>query len=555
MAIPALLFGVAIVARLLVAMLFPDPAYPDAFYYVNVARELAAGHGFQVDYIWNFVEVGGRLPAEGVLPIPSNAHWMPLAALVQVPFIWLLGPTTVASALPFWLAAAAVAPLTYVIGRDAGLPRWQAASAGLLVAMPGALAPYLGQPDNFALFMLLGASSLWLCARGLRGDRRAFAVGGLVVGLAFLSRNDGVLLGIPFALAFAADLLRPPRASRIGWWPALACAAGFLLVAAPWLARQLEVFGSLSPSSTGGRILFIREYRELYSVSTETTLSSFLAQGPLALATSRLVGFVDAIRIFGTMALLVFLVPALLVGAWRKRRSADYLPWLVYAIALFVFSALVSAVHVPYGTFIHSAVALVPHAYLLSLVGLALIVDWAAARRSSWDAQRATRNFSLMVVAVILVMSVAATFITIRAWDREQETRSDVLAALAALASHDDVVMTPDAGAYRYHGGWSGLVTPDDALAVVEEALRLYRARWLVLEKDHVTAALRPVLAGAVQPAWLSAPIVRVTPERPASEAGSVAGDDVIGSEDGPVLPAAALYAVCLQPGDARCQS
>ena len=98
MVVPVLLFGVAIVARLVVAALFAEPAYPDAYYYANLARELAAGHGFQVDYIWNFVEVGGRLPAEGVLPIPSNAHWMPLAALVQVPFIWLLGPTATASA-------------------------------------------------------------------------------------------------------------------------------------------------------------------------------------------------------------------------------------------------------------------------------------------------------------------------------------------------------------------------------------------------------------------------------------------------------------------------
>ena len=71
MAIPALLFGVAIVARLLMAMLFPDPAYPDAFYYVNVARELASGQGFQVDYIWNFVEVGTPFSNGGMITAPQ----------------------------------------------------------------------------------------------------------------------------------------------------------------------------------------------------------------------------------------------------------------------------------------------------------------------------------------------------------------------------------------------------------------------------------------------------------------------------------------------------
>ena len=64
-----------------------------------------------------------RSRANPVLPIPSNAHWMPLASIVQVPFIWLLGPTAMASALPFALFGALAAPLAWAIGRDAGAPR------------------------------------------------------------------------------------------------------------------------------------------------------------------------------------------------------------------------------------------------------------------------------------------------------------------------------------------------------------------------------------------------------------------------------------------------
>ena len=194
------------------------------------------------------------------------------------------------------------------------------------MAVPAAVSPFLGQPDNFALFMFLGALALWLCGRGLRGRRRSFAAGGVVVGLAFLSRNDGVLLGVPFALAFLYDLLRRPRLSRIGWWPALACAGGFMLVSAPWLLRQLDVFGSISPSSVGGRILFITEYRQLYSVTTETTLESFLGQGLGAVIDSRLAGLWDALLIFATMPLMGLLVPLLLVGIWVSRRDATSRP-------------------------------------------------------------------------------------------------------------------------------------------------------------------------------------------------------------------------------------
>jgi 4-amino-4-deoxy-L-arabinose transferase-like glycosyltransferase len=541
MAIPVLLFAVALIVRVVTAALFAEPAYPDAYYYTNVARELAAGGGFSVDYIWNFVEVGGTLPDEGVLPIPSNAHWMPLAALLQVPFIWLLGPTNVASGLPFWLVGAAVAPLTWLIGRDAGMPSWQAAMAGLLVAVPAGISPFLGQPDNFAIFMFLGALALWLCGRGLRGDRRAFAIGGVVVGLAFLSRNDGLLLGLPFAIAFMYDLARRPRGSRIGWRPALLCAGGFVVVAAPWLLRQMEVFGSISPSSSGGRILFISEYRELYSVTSETTLSSFLSQGLAAVVESRLGGLWDALLIFVAMPLLVLLAPFLLIGAWTRRRSRDFAPWYVYALSLFTFTALVSAVHVPYGTFIHSAVALLPHAYLLVMLGVAAVVGWIASHRASWDAPRASRNFSFMLVGVIAVASVFATLSTVETWTRERDGRVAVLAALAANADPADVVMSPDAGAYQFHGGWDGVVTPDDPLPIVEQALRLYGARWLALEGAHITAGLRPLLAGEVRPAWLSGPLVTVPP-LPSTD------DETLD-----LLPRAALYAVCLSPADTRC--
>ena len=391
--------------------------------------------------------------------------------------------------------------------------------------------------------MLLGALALWLCARGLAGHRGSFVLGGVVVGLAFLSRNDGVLLGVPFALAFAYDAVRRPRASRIGWWPAMACLLGFVVVVAPWLWRQLDVFGSISPSSASGRILFIRDYRELYSVSSETTLSSFLGQGVGPLILSRLEGLRAAVVSFATGPLLVVLAPLLLVGAWRHRRDKAFIPWTVYALVLFAFAALVSAVHVPYGTFMHSAVALIPHAYLLSLLGVAVVVRWVAARRPAWDAPRATRVFSAMLVAVCVVVSAVSTVLTVRGWHAERESRLAVLAALAVDADPGDVVMSPDPGAYHFYGGWRGVVTPEDPLPVIEETLRRYGVRWLALERAHMVRALGPVLAGETDPTWLSEPILVTT---------SIADGGGAEVEDEPT-PATALYAVCLTPDDARC--
>ena len=167
---PIALYVLALVARLVAMAGFPDPAYPDSFYYVDVARQLAAGHGFNVDVVWIFAEVGGRIPANPVLPIPSNAHWMPLASLVQVPFIWLLGPTAIASALPFAIAGAFAAPLAWAIARDAGTSAFVAVAAGVLVALPALSFVFMVQPDNFSLYQPLVAARCGWRPGGCAGD-------------------------------------------------------------------------------------------------------------------------------------------------------------------------------------------------------------------------------------------------------------------------------------------------------------------------------------------------------------------------------------------------
>ncbi|HET7677513.1 MAG TPA: glycosyltransferase family 39 protein [Candidatus Limnocylindrales bacterium] len=549
-------FLVALLVRVVAALPFTGPAYADSFYYVSVARQLAAGAGYTIDYIWNFVDVGGRLPAVGQLPIPAGAHWMPLGVLVQVPFILLLGDHALAYSLPFWLVGALVAPLVVVIARDAGLPRTTVVGGAVLSVAPLGVLPFLTQPDNFALYMLLGALALWLCARGAAGDGRAFLLGGLIVGLATLSRNDGVLLGLPFALTFLAGRWRIWRdrgddhRPAIGWGAAFGCFAIFLIVVAPWYARQLEVFGSLSPSAASGRILFIQSYRELYSVTTETTLGSFLSQGPGPILASRLQGLVDAVKWFAVVPFLVYLVPFGVIGFWHHRRATWSRPWAVYLVALFAFSALVSAYHVDHGTFLHSAVALVPHGYLLAFEGIRVAVVAAARRLQHWEPGRATRNFTVMALGVSLVGSVGATIKATGGWRDVQDSREAIAAYLRARPA-EERVMSPEPGAYHHLAARSGIVTPDDPLPVVEQAMRLYDVRWLVLERDYTTEALAPVLLGEAEPSWLSDPLVLIP-------GGTAGGQDPAPAPGSPVparlrAPRAVLFAVCFQPGDDRC--
>ena len=535
------LFALALGVRVLLLLLYPDPAYVDSYYYVNVARALSTGHGFSIDFIWTFVDVGGHLPADPVLPIASNAHWMPLASLVQVPFIVILGATAFASALPFALIGALAAPLTWGFAREAGCRPAVALGGAILVAVPAAATPFMVQPDNFALFQVLVLAALWLGARALRGDARAFAATGILVGLATLARNDGVLVGAALALIWAWSRLRARRARIAGAeapralpvWSAVVAAGLFVAVMAPWELRQLAVFGSLSPSSATGRILFIRSIDQMNSIVGTPTLGTFLGQGLGPLIASRVTGFLEAITIFSVLIGGIILAPFMVGGAWLRRHSADFLPFFVYGVLLFGFSGLVSAVHVPNGTFIHSGAALAPQGYLLALEAVVALVGWIAKRRPSWNAQSASRVFAGGMVGITMLGAVYFTASVHATWSTERNLDQAVGAALGAHGSPDDVVMSLDTGAIKYWTGHPGVVAPNDPIATIESVAQAYHVRWLFVERSDAVAALGPILDGTGRPGWVGAAVWSVSGPTATTDAG--------------------LYPVCFSADDPRC--
>ncbi len=541
---PILLYLFALVVRGVMLAIFSDPAYADSAYYVDVPRAIHYGHGFNVDFLWIFAEVGGHLPANPVLPIPSNAHWMPLASLVQVPFLAVLGPSGFASALPFALIGALAAPIAWRIATEACIGPRAAIAVGILTAVPGLVTPFLSQPDNFSLYLPLVAGALLLTTRALKGHRWSFAAAGVLVGLATLSRNDGVLVGITLALAFAWDRWRAWRSRRSGdvrapaipWVEAVLALVAFFVLVGPWWLRQLAVFGQLSPSTASGKVLFIRSIEEWDSIDTPATLSWLLGQGIGPLIQSRVGGLVAALEIFGTLIGVVVLVPFMVLGAvLRLRRSAwsaDFGPFFAYALLLFGFSAIVSAIHVPGGTFIHSAIALAPYAYILTVDGIVACVRWIARRRPRWNVRQAATLFVGVAVAFDLAAGAFAIWSVEGRWVRERSNREAVARALdAAAAPRSDRLMAIDVSTYRYVTGHGGVVLVDDPLPTVEKVATAYDIRWLVVERADGLESMKPVLAGD-RPSWIGPPLAQI----PSSDDAAVT-----------------VFPVCVAAGDTRC--
>lgn len=535
------LFGLALAIRLAELAMFPHPAYPDAFYYQAVARSIAAGHGWNVPYLWSFLDVGSVVPAAGTLPIPAGAHWMLLASLVQVPFIWLMGPTDLASLLPFVLLGAALAPFTYLMVRDLATRSALPILAGAFFVAPGYLAPFLSQPDNFALFALLAGGSLWLVGRARRdGARpRSMLMAGILAGLAYLSRTDGVLVVVA-VLSWGVLAWRSAahhhRAAAIGPRALAAYAFGAIAVAIPWVIRQLAVFGVISVSASSGRVLWIRSYDQLFSADGPLSPDYLFSWGAGPLLDSRLRAIATVVILLAAGVLVLVLAPFALAGLRRLWRQPALRPAYVYAALFLAWSVIVAAPHLGSGNFLHSASAILPLIYASVGLGLTRFVAGLRRRFRLWKTERTLARLA----SALLIATAAGTFGLVFAipanWVAYRDVQAAAVTWLSANAPEGALVMSSDPGSIcSQDPRYPGIQTPNSALPVVETALARYHIRYLFLEKQSIVASLIPVLDGSVHPDWLSAPLLEVPDPSDPGTPGAT--------------PLYALYAV-LEPAD-----
>jgi hypothetical protein len=198
---------------------------------------------------------------------------------------------------------------------------------------------------------------------------------------------------------------------------------------------------------------------------------------------------------------------------------------------------------VPGGTFIHSAVALAPHAYILALEGIAVVVRWVAASRRTWHEERATRVFTAGAVTMTLLVAAGTAAVTYANWvERRHDFRLVAEDLAAAGAAPAERVMSIDAAGTLYWAGHPGVVLVNDPLPTIEEVARAYDIRWLVLTRADTVAAVAPILDGGPRPLWIGPPVAH----RPARQP-----DGAEPLPEGAVD--VAVFPVCSAPDDPRC--
>ena len=483
-----ILTAAALLARSAAVVIVQWPPFTDPAYYSLIAQRLADGHGFTTPVLWSFIEVGSVLPDPAVLPVPSNAHWMPLTSVVAAASMAVLGPTYLVGTLPLVVLSALLVPLTYVVTMEVWGSRGAALLAGVLAIFAGPLLIMYPTIDNFAVFGTSGAAALYCSMRAVRAARPGpwlVAAGGFA-GLATLARIDGAFLTVAVATAWFVrrgwSHWTPARVggATVGW--GLGSAVTFLAVLAPWLARNLSVFGTPLPSA-GGHTLWITEYNEQFSIGHDVSLSTYLDWGLVNIVTSKVLSWFELVGRTGVLLGGVFLI-FFVAGLWMFRRRSELAPFYVYFVVMFIAMGLIFTFHAPRGAYYHSAPAWLPWAFGISA---AAVGPTATTAGRFWPFLRRPQTHRFLAgagLAGAIVLSVVGSAILFAQWDRSRIRDEQAAAFLRAAAARDEVVMASDPASIHPLTGNPGLAAPFDPYDVIEQVVDAYGVDWVV--------ALRP---------------------------------------------------------------
>jgi hypothetical protein len=236
--------------------------------------------------------------------------------------------------------------------------------------------------------------------------------------------------------------------------------------------------------SVGGHTLWITSYNEQFSIGREISLSTYLASGLDVIVTSKVVALGELVgrtlSVAGGILALVFLA-----GLWVHRRRSELQPFIAYWLVMLAAMVLLFTFHSPRGAFLHSAPAWLPMAFAIAVGSVAPVATalgrwWAFLRRP------ATHRF-LLVASVVgaVVLSVGSSLALIGQW-RVANQRLELAADfLAERVPTDQVVMFADPARLYLASGHPGIAAPFDPFDVVEQVVRAYGVRWVVVTLDR----------------------------------------------------------------------
>ncbi len=471
-----ILFALSLIFNLLIAFFLRAPNYLDDAYYYGGALRLAQGQGFSEPYIWNYLDSPTSLPR------PSHLYWMPLTSIITALPMMIFGQNFFVARLPFVLLSSLLPLITYHVAQET-LKVFQTFKvfpliAGLITVFSGFYPIFFATTDSFALYAFVVSLTVIALYRGTQANqKRWWFFAGIGVGLAHLTRADGLLLLI---VALWIVIRHAKRSFDIRHL--IFVLGGYLLTTLPWFIRNMTLTGS--PLGAGGAAtLWLVEYNDLFNYPPNATLGRYLNAGIAAILRGKFDVLLINTQTIIAVQCLIFLTPFVIIGLWKLRNHALYRTVMLYAVLLYFVMTFIFSFAGARGGLFHSGAALLPFYVAASLVGLEATIDWIAKRRATWNADQAKKIFSMAMIGLAGMLTLVIMINRLRDWNSVYDHYQQI----QILTPADAVVMSNNPPLVWVAAKRSGAMIPNGDEAVLLKAAEQFKARYVLIDKNHVS--------------------------------------------------------------------
>ena len=471
------------------------PGYMDADYYFSMGKILASGEGLFEPFIWNYLSDPTGIPQ------PAFQYWMPFTSFLTALGQLLLGTSFRAAQFPFILLTACLPLLTAWLAYKLHGDPQMAWESGLLAVVPGFFLPFLVTTDSFSIYGIVGTLIFVLTVEAYKkGGFLRWSMAGLFIGLAHLTRTDGLLflalvIGVIF---FAQQGKRKAFAGVI---------TGYLITMLPWWILNGLIHGRLFPYGTM-RVLWTLNYDELFSYPpSKLTFERWLESGLGNILLVRLKALWMNIKSLILVTGLVFLGPLMVIGGRILRNHLLVRMAFIYLISLIFIMSFIFPFAGARGGYFHSSVAVMPILWALVPLGLRRVLALGV-RYRHWDAQQAKHFFSVATVVLAALITLGILWTRVVGEDFFNPTWSEATRVYQESAEWFDrkdversVIAVNNPPGFYVASGISAVVIPDGDDEVLRQVVDTFQVQWLLLDDNN--PGLKSLYENPQQVEWL----------------------------------------------------
>ena len=486
----------AILVAFFVAKFQTEPGYMDAEYYYLGGKNLASGHGFWEQILWNYLDNPSGLPH------PSHTYWMPMGSILAAAGMGLFKNLSFSAAkiVPILLVGLLPVEVAWISKKllKKSEHYW---IAGLLAVFPGFYIVYLAIPETFLLYMLLGGFFVilagiaeWKWLGAWNSNQRVLLLG-LTAGLMHLTRADGILwlAGAWLVVLWGNRRRKSPVPLRILMGKLALVFLGYLVVTFAWYDRNLHYYGSLFvPGSS--KAMWLTSYEQTFAFPPDQiNPANWLAAGWgnhfRAWLGALALNLANLLTVQGEIALL----PLVGIGAWANRKNFA----VQFGLAMLLITFLVMTFIFPFsgsrGGYFHSGSAFQILFWVLVVSGVEVLAKWFEQHRSL-PFERSVNVFGVMTILVALGLSywtfadkaIQNGRVTSEKYAQSESGYQEVTQALMDMNIPSEAIfMVNNAPGFNLISGYPSIAIPDGTLDNLLSAARQYRASYLVIDLNQ----------------------------------------------------------------------